>query len=208
MKKVLILTVIAILALGVMALAEHATCNNNLYISGTVNVTVSQWTEGSFDANDITFCDYGNSGYKVLGDLHIYSNGKYKVFVNFSLATDSIFQTNYITGLKWALTGNPITASTPETLSAGATATREDNGNTITNVSALEGYGLQNTTNSGWFGPDETDGTDGNLEATFNIPQDLKDNSDLAAGKNYDFVVNIWVISHANDIGQNPDLSF
>ena len=60
MKKVLILTVIAILALGVMALADHqdsvgATCSEAT-LTVTSNIVVVQGFEATATAYDATFC--------------------------------------------------------------------------------------------------------------------------------------------------------
>ncbi len=200
MKKVLILTVIAILALGVMALADHATCDHNLFLSGKVNITVAQWTEGSFDANTFDICDYGSHDYS-LGTLTVKSNGKYRVFVDISDISNSAFGANVITALKWMINNTGITGASPTTLTAGATAVKESNGNTETNTAALIGYGFKPT--SGWFSPDETTGRSGELTATFNIPRDTTDTNDLNSGS-YNFTVNIWVITYAN----KTDLTF
>ena len=86
MKKVLILTVIAILALGVMVLASNAVGNsdavgnNNLAYSGTLNVTIDQWINMSVTPTSVEIRDDGYS-WQPVAKFTIQTNGGYKIFV-------------------------------------------------------------------------------------------------------------------------------
>ncbi len=85
MKKVLVLTVIAILALGVMALADgnsnNGHGNSNLVLTGTFNIKVDQWIDGTLTPNDVEFSYYGDSEEEDVFSLKVTTNGEYKIFM-------------------------------------------------------------------------------------------------------------------------------
>ncbi len=88
MKKVLILTVIAILALGVMALATtsqvHMGGNNTVAFSGSINIHVDQWTTLASSPVEVELEDYNTEiGYpwRTVGYFHVESNGRWRIIV-------------------------------------------------------------------------------------------------------------------------------
>ena len=134
MKKVLILTVIAILALGVMAMAGAAASgNSNLPLTGTFNITVQQWIDGTLSAKNITFGDYGTGIEKDLFTLSVQSNAAYKIFM-----AD-------LTDLPQGISVS--TTSLPKLYDVTNNATYDANSSTIDNKS---GYLFEYTGNTGF----------------------------------------------------------
>ncbi len=192
---------IAITVMGINVMADHASCNNNLYLSDTVNVTVHQWIEScSYNIGEHTYriFDYGDKLLASIADFQVFSNGRYKIFTY--LDTSAVSGMNvtdmYLINENWQ--GN----NQPPVTFPGAQATLENA--TATTVS---GGTVGPTTESGWAfkgasnNVDQNDLSNGafspNRTQHFYLYAEVHIPASMNVG-NYGLPLEIWLISYAN----------
>ncbi len=118
MKKVLILTVIAILALGVMALATVTAkaTSEDITLTPSITINVDQWTQAEYTAADPApvIANFSSSSQQlVVGNLFIGSNAA----VDLQITTTGTWPTGLtVNDIKW---GNTSVMSAAANVSVG-----------------------------------------------------------------------------------------